>query len=129
MTESELRAYTSQFSLNLSDRLIPTDVTMTSGFSTIAGSVLVAYINLGVAPEILVTSSVMSIPASIAISKLRIPEVEEPVTRGSVTVDRGAHDEKDAPVCVIYLNDLESLTNARKRPMPSMPSAKAPLSD
>jgi len=102
---------------------------MTSGFSTIAGSVLVAYINLGVAPEILVTSSVMSIPASIAISKLRIPEVEEPVTRGSVTVDRGAHDEKDAPVCVIYLNDLESLTNARKRPMPSMPSAKAPLSD
>ncbi|RDB25308.1 Solute carrier family 28 member 3 [Hypsizygus marmoreus] len=64
-------------------------VTMTSGFSTIAGSVLVAYINLGVPPQNLITSSVMSIPASLAISKLRMPEVEEPVTRGQVTVDRG----------------------------------------
>ncbi|KAG6920104.1 hypothetical protein DXG01_010172 [Tephrocybe rancida] len=64
-------------------------VTMTSGFSTIAGSVLVAYINLGVPPQNLITSSVMSIPASISISKMRLPETEEPVTRGQVTVDRG----------------------------------------
>ncbi|PFH52021.1 hypothetical protein AMATHDRAFT_74522 [Amanita thiersii Skay4041] len=64
-------------------------LTMTSGFSTIAGSVLSAYINLGVPPQNLVTSSVMSIPASIAISKMRLPETEEPVTRGRVTVDRG----------------------------------------
>ncbi|KAF9484501.1 hypothetical protein BDN70DRAFT_903662 [Pholiota conissans] len=70
-------------------------LTMTSGFSTIAGSVLAAYINLGVPATNLVTSSVMSIPASMAISKLRIPELEEPVTRGRVTVDRGL---KDAPV-------------------------------
>ena len=73
-----------------------TDVTMTSGFSTIAGSVLVAYINLGVPAQNLVTSSVMSIPASIAISKMRLPETEEPVTRGRVTVDRGV--EKTKPV-------------------------------
>ncbi|KAG6820517.1 hypothetical protein H0H93_015990 [Arthromyces matolae] len=65
------------------------DVTMTSGFSTIAGSVLVAYINLGVPAQNLITSSVMSIPASISISKMRLPETEEPVTRGHVTVDRG----------------------------------------
>jgi len=64
-------------------------VTMTSGFSTIAGSVLVAYINLGVPAQNLITSSVMSIPASLAISKMRMPETEEPVTRGHVTVDRG----------------------------------------
>ena len=37
----------------------------------------------------LITSSVMSIPASVAISKLRYPEDEEPVTRDNVTVDRG----------------------------------------
>ncbi|KAK2467818.1 hypothetical protein APHAL10511_000113 [Amanita phalloides] len=66
---------------------------MTSGFSTIAGSVLSAYINLGVPPQNLVTSSVMSIPASIAISKIRYPETEEPVTRGHVTVDRGDEGE------------------------------------
>ena len=70
---------------------------MTSGFSTIAGSVLAAYINLGVPATNLVTSSVMSIPASMAISKIRIPETEEPVTRGHVAIDRGLDDAK-APV-------------------------------
>ncbi|KAJ2913461.1 hypothetical protein MD484_g6952, partial [Candolleomyces efflorescens] len=69
-------------------------LTMTSGFSTIAGSVLGAYIGLGVPAENLVTSSVMSIPASMSISKMRIPELDEPVTRGQVTVDRGESKEK-----------------------------------
>jgi len=77
-------------------------VTMTSGFSTIAGSVLVAYINLGVPPATLITSSVMSIPASIAISKMRVPEIEEPVTRGTVTVDRGQQSEKNAPANALH---------------------------
>ncbi|KIM45131.1 hypothetical protein M413DRAFT_441804 [Hebeloma cylindrosporum] len=67
-------------------------LTMTSGFSTIAGSVLAAYINLGVPAANLVTSSVMSIPASMAISKMRVPETEEPVTRGHVAIDRGLED-------------------------------------
>ena len=56
---------------------------------------LTAYIQLGVPAQNLVTSSVMSIPASIAISKMRLPETEEPVTRGQVIVGRG--DEKHKP--------------------------------
>ncbi|KAF8230168.1 hypothetical protein L208DRAFT_1400878 [Tricholoma matsutake] len=76
-------------------------VTLTSGFSTIAGSVLVAYINLGVPAQNLVTSSVMSIPASISISKMRVPETEEPVTRGRVTVDRGESKER-APANALH---------------------------
>ncbi|KAL0581830.1 hypothetical protein V5O48_000198 [Marasmius crinis-equi] len=75
-------------------------LTMTSGFSTIAGSVMAAYINMGVAPETLVTSSVMSIPASIAISKMRYPELDEPITRGRVVVDRG--EEKNKPSNVVH---------------------------
>jgi concentrative nucleoside transporter, CNT family len=75
---------------------------MTSGFSTIAGSVLLAYITLGVEPTRLITASVMSIPSSIAISKLRMPETEEPVTRGRVVVDRGAEGEKDKPANVLH---------------------------
>ena len=43
----------------------------------------------------------MSIPASIAISKIRIPELEEPVTRGRVVVDRG-EDAKHAPVNALH---------------------------
>ncbi|KAH9055430.1 Na+ dependent nucleoside transporter C-terminus-domain-containing protein [Lactarius vividus] len=74
---------------------------MTSGFSTIAGSVLSAYISLGVPAQNLITASIMSIPASIAISKLRMPEIEEPVTRGRVIVDRG-EDPKDAPVNALH---------------------------
>jgi len=70
---------------------------MTSGFSTISGSVLSAYISMGVPAQNLVTSSVMSIPASIAISKLRMPEIDEPVTRGQVIIDRGSMDDKNKP--------------------------------
>ncbi|PAV18909.1 H+ nucleoside cotransporter [Pyrrhoderma noxium] len=76
-------------------------LTMTSGFSTIAGSVLSAYIALGVPAQNLVTASVMSIPASIAISKMRMPEDDEPVTRGSIVVDRGDAD-KNPPANALH---------------------------
>ncbi|KAF2735756.1 H+/nucleoside cotransporter-like protein [Polyplosphaeria fusca] len=59
---------------------------MTSGFATIAGSVLVAYIGMGINPEALISSCVMSIPASLAISKLRYPEEEETLTAGRVVI-------------------------------------------
>ncbi|KAF8335977.1 Na+ dependent nucleoside transporter C-terminus-domain-containing protein [Cantharellus anzutake] len=86
------------------DLMTPSELhlSMTSGFSTIAGSVFAAYVNLGVSPTTLITSSVMSIPASIAISKLRFPETDEPVTRGRIVVDRGAHNARDAPVNALH---------------------------
>ncbi|TID26639.1 sodium/nucleoside cotransporter 1 /nucleoside cotransporter 1 [Venturia nashicola] len=59
---------------------------MCSGFATIAGSVLVAYINLGVNGQALISSCVMSIPASLAISKMRYPETEETLTAGRVVI-------------------------------------------
>ncbi|KAF8269248.1 Na+ dependent nucleoside transporter C-terminus-domain-containing protein [Lactarius quietus] len=74
---------------------------MTSGFSTIAGALLSLYMSLGVPAQNLITASMMSIPASIAISKIRMPEVEEPVTRGRVVVDLG-EDAKDAPVNALH---------------------------
>ena len=65
---------------------------MCSGFATIAGSVLVAYISLGVNAQALVSSCVMSIPASLAISKLRYPEEEETLTAGRVVIPEGDGD-------------------------------------
>lgn len=59
---------------------------MTSGFATIAGSVLVSYISMGVSPQALISSCVMSIPASLATSKLRYPEEEETLTDGGVVI-------------------------------------------
>ena len=59
---------------------------MTSGFATIAGSVLAAYIGMGISPIALISSCVMSIPAGLAISKLRYPEEEETLTAGEIVV-------------------------------------------
>jgi len=65
---------------------------MTSGFATIAGSVLAAYTAMGINPLALMSSCVMSIPASVAISKLRYPECDEPVTRGEFPSNLGGDD-------------------------------------
>ncbi|XP_036116653.1 solute carrier family 28 member 3 isoform X2 [Molossus molossus] len=51
---------------------------MTAGFATIAGSVLGAYISFGVSSTHLLTASVMSAPASLAVAKLFWPETETP---------------------------------------------------
>ncbi|KAJ6017345.1 hypothetical protein N7451_000724 [Penicillium sp. IBT 35674x] len=70
---------------------------MTSGFATIAGSVLIAYIAMGVSSQALVSSCVMSIPASLACSKLRWPEEEESLTTGQVVVpDTEEHKASNA---------------------------------
>ncbi|EDL93906.1 solute carrier family 28 (sodium-coupled nucleoside transporter), member 3, isoform CRA_b [Rattus norvegicus] len=51
---------------------------MTAGFATIAGSVLGAYISFGVSSTHLLTASVMSAPAALAVAKLFWPETEKP---------------------------------------------------
>lgn len=70
---------------------------MCSGFATIAGSVLIAYISMGVNPQAMVSSCVMSIPASLAVSKLRWPEEEECLTAGRVVIpDNEEHRSSNA---------------------------------
>jgi nucleoside permease NupC len=53
---------------------------MTSGLATVAGGVLVLYISFGVQASHLITASVMSAPAALAVSKLLYPETEIPET-------------------------------------------------
>ena len=83
---------------------------MCSGFSTIAGSVLVAYIALGVSAELsvpkpihrwlrlmissLLSSCIMSIPASLAISKLRYPETEVSLTAGTTVMPEDNDEDR-----------------------------------
>jgi CNT family concentrative nucleoside transporter len=70
---------------------------MTCGFATISGSVLVGYIGLGLPKEVLVSSCIMSIPASLAMSKLRYPETEESLTAGRVVIpDDDEHKAENA---------------------------------
>lgn len=79
------------------DLMTPSELhlAMTSGFSTISGSVLAGYILLGVPASSLITASMMSIPASIAISKIVYPEDDVPVTLGRIVVDRGEEDHAE----------------------------------
>ncbi|KAK3903796.1 Sodium/nucleoside cotransporter 2 [Staphylotrichum tortipilum] len=77
---------------------------MTCGFATIAGSVLVAYIGMGLNPQALVSSCIMSIPATLAVSKMRYPETQTPITAGKVEVPKHEEDEKT-------VNALHAFTN------------------
>ncbi|ORX64523.1 hypothetical protein K493DRAFT_364895 [Basidiobolus meristosporus CBS 931.73] len=66
---------------------------MTSGFATISGSVLVAFISMKVDAQTLITSCVMSVPCGLAISKMRYPETGEPVTKGKVRIPESEDKE------------------------------------
>ncbi len=59
---------------------------MTSGFATIAGSVLMVYASFGIKAADLLAASVMSAPASLVMAKILLPETEEPRTLGEVEV-------------------------------------------
>lgn len=61
---------------------------LTCGFATISGSTLFAYISMGVDGQALITSSIMSIPCSLAVSKLRWPETDEPETKTNAVVEK-----------------------------------------
>lgn len=64
---------------------------MTGGFATIAGSVLGAYIIYGVSASHLLSASVMSAPAALAISKLMYPETKEAKTKhvNDIKIEKG----------------------------------------
>lgn len=50
---------------------------MVAAFSTVSGSILAAYIGFGVRADHLVTASLMSAPASLAIAKTLYPETKK----------------------------------------------------
>jgi CNT family concentrative nucleoside transporter len=65
---------------------------MTGGFATIAGCVLVAYVELlrDVYPDIaghLLAASVMSAPAALVMAKMMVPETEQSQTAGRVAME------------------------------------------
>jgi concentrative nucleoside transporter, CNT family len=75
---------------------------MTAGFATTAGGVLAAYVGMlkdyvpGIAGH-LIACSVMAAPASIAIAKLMLPEIEKPVNADAkLAPERAADNVLDA---------------------------------
>lgn len=72
---------------------------MSTFMATIAGSVMVVYAGaFGAAPGDLLTASLMSAPAALLISKLLVPETENPQTAGSgrIALSVDSHNLVDA---------------------------------
>jgi CNT family concentrative nucleoside transporter len=57
---------------------------MSAGMATIAGTVLLAYVAMGIDAGYLVTASFMSAPAAVMFAKIIVPERGEPETMGTV---------------------------------------------
>ncbi|HLO85741.1 MAG TPA: NupC/NupG family nucleoside CNT transporter [Nostocaceae cyanobacterium] len=73
---------------------------MTCGFSTIAGSVLGAYLSFGIPPEHLIAAFFMTAPVSLVVSKLLYPETEVSETTGRVSLETDKN----------YVNVLDAAT-------------------
>jgi len=61
---------------------------MISGMATLSGVLLAIFASFGVPITHLLTSSVMSIPASILIAKILLPETEKPETASGASIKR-----------------------------------------
>jgi CNT family concentrative nucleoside transporter len=57
---------------------------MVGGMATISGGVMAVYIGLGADPIAILTTSVMAAPCGLYLSKLLLPELEVPETRGEI---------------------------------------------
>ena len=57
---------------------------MVGGMATISGGVMAVYIGLGADAIAILTTSVMAAPCGLYLSKLLLPETEEPETRGDI---------------------------------------------
>jgi concentrative nucleoside transporter, CNT family len=59
---------------------------MTSGMAHVSGGIMAAYIAFGVEPKHLLSAVIMTAPGTILISKMLVPETQQPKTAGRVVM-------------------------------------------
>jgi CNT family concentrative nucleoside transporter len=59
---------------------------MTSGMAHVSGGIMAAYIAFGIEPKHLLSAVIMTAPGTILVSKMLMPETEEPKTAGRVVM-------------------------------------------
>lgn len=69
---------------------------LTSGFATISGSVFLGLMSFGADSTALLTCCMMSVPCAIVISKIRFPEEEVPLTKGTAVAPAYKDRESNA---------------------------------
>src|SRR5580700_4342683 len=65
---------------------------MTSGMAHVSGGIMAAYIAFGVEARHLLTAVIMTAPGTLLISKMMVPETEQPKTMGVVHMENVEHD-------------------------------------
>src|SRR5882757_2293089 len=65
---------------------------MTSGMAHVSGGIMLAYIAFGVEARHLLTAVIMTAPGTILISKMLVPETEQPKTMGTVHMENVERD-------------------------------------
>jgi concentrative nucleoside transporter, CNT family len=59
---------------------------MTSGMAHVSGGIMAAYIAFGIEPKHLLSAVIMTAPGTILMSKMLVPETEQPKTAGRVVM-------------------------------------------
>jgi len=60
---------------------------MTSGMAHISGGIMAAYILFGIEARHLLTAVIMTAPGTLMMAKIFVPEIEQPKTMGTVSLD------------------------------------------
>src|SRR5947199_2834578 len=75
---------------------------MTSGMAHVSGGIMAAYIAFGIEPKHLLSAVIMTAPGTILISKMLVPETEQPKTAGRVVMnEKEVEAEKHENVLVV----------------------------
>ncbi len=67
---------------------------MTSGMAHVSGSIMAAYFAFGAEPRHVLSAVIMTAPGTILVSKMLVPETEEPKTAGKVVMPE-SEEEKE----------------------------------
>jgi CNT family concentrative nucleoside transporter len=68
---------------------------MTSGMAHVSGGIMGAYLAFGVEAKHILTAVIMTAPGTILLSKMLVPETEQPETAGRVELHRSEEEKKE----------------------------------
>ena len=68
---------------------------MTSGMAHVSGGIMGAYIAFGIDPKHLLSAVIMTAPGTILISKMLVPETEQPQTAGTVKMSEDEMEKSE----------------------------------
>jgi concentrative nucleoside transporter, CNT family len=67
---------------------------MTSGMAHVSGSIMAAYFAFGAEPRHVLSAVIMTAPGTILVSKMLVPETEQPRTAGKVVMPEGEEEKE-----------------------------------